>query len=326
MSLGEQKQKAIIEHYDRLRIENRREERRRAEEVYQRIPGFKELDDSSASSSTQALRMMLEKSSQEAEKVKPLLKKKLQNLQQEKAALLKRNGFPENYLDPIFFCPDCQDTGYIDGSPCHCYKALETEFLLGQSNLRLLVETANFKNLSYSYYQDEDLKWFQKAVGSAKRFIQTFHEEYRNLFFLGTVGTGKTFLSGCIADELLKKGVSVYYFEASDFFNLLADLAFQKDGAPLETRESFWESQLLIIDDLGSELVNQFTTSRLFELLNARFLRRLPMIITTNLSLDDLQSQYSERILSRIISHFEILELSGKDIRMQKLKEAGRQT
>lgn len=156
--------------------------------------------------------------------------------------------------------------------------------------------------------------------GCLSQFVQNFKQDYHNLFFYGTVGTGKSFLSGCIASELLQTGHSVIYFSASGLFDTLARYAF--DSRAKEALSGFYEDlyncDLLIIDDLGTEMTNTFVASQLFSCLNERHLRKNATIISTNLSLEELRDRYSDRVFSRITSHYDLCKLTGPDIRMCK--------
>ena len=165
---------------------------------------------------------------------------------------------------------------------------------------------------------------FQKAVSISKDFVQNFKQDYHNLFFYGTVGTGKSFLSGCVANELLQKGYSVIYFSASGLFETLARYSF--DANSKESLYDFYDDlyncDLVIIDDLGTEMTNSFVSSQLFACLNERLLRRNATIISTNLSLEELRNRYSDRVFSRITSNYELCKLTGPDIRMSKKRSA----
>ena len=234
-------------------------------------------------------------------------------------------GFPADYLEPIYDCKDCKDTGYVDGHKCHCFRQAEISLLYEQSNISRMLEKENFSTLSYEYYQGEDLIRFQNAVEECKKFTQNFRLDYRNLFFYGTVGTGKSFLSGCIAKELLEAGNSVIYFSAAGLFEALSQLSFDyKNKDELHgIYDGLYQCDLLIIDDLGTELTNNFVTSQFFSCLNERHMRRKSTIISTNLSLEELRNRYSDRIFSRITSNYTICKLSGTDVRMYKrLKKA----
>ncbi len=253
------------------------------------------------------------------------LHQELAELARRRKCLLAEHGFPEDYLEPIYRCPDCQDTGYVTSdqglkTKCHCFRQQEISLLYAQSHIQELIERENFSVLSYEYYQGEDLRRFEAAVGISRKFIREFGEVCRNLFFYGTVGTGKSFLSGCIARELLQRGCSVLYFSAAGLFDTLARYTF--DGRLKDSLQDFCEDlygcDLLIVDDLGTEITNSFVTSALFSCLNERHLRGRSTLISTNISLEELRDRYSDRIFSRISSGFTLCKLTGPDIRILK--------
>jgi DNA replication protein DnaC len=170
------------------------------------------------------------------------------------------------------------------------------------------------------YYQGEDLQKFIGARKTAEDFVNNFGTDYQNLFIYGTVGTGKTFMSICIADELLRKGRSVIYFSSPRLFEMLGEYAFDYN-AKQELHaiyEDLYECELLVLDDLATERVTVFVLSELLTILNERDNRKKSTIITTNLSLEELQKTYSDRIFSRVTSNFKLLKLSGPDIRKIK--------
>jgi DNA replication protein DnaC len=163
-------------------------------------------------------------------------------------------------------------------------------------------------------------------VQTCRNFVRNFNSDYHNLFFYGTVGTGKSFLSGCVAKELIESGHSVIYFSATALFDLLSKNSFDHKNRE-DMRDAYadlYQCDLLIIDDLGTELTNQFVTSQLFALLNERHMGKKATIISTNLSLEELRNRYSDRIFSRITSNYEICKLSGQDIRMYKKRMLNR--
>ena len=159
----------------------------------------------------------------------------------------------------------------------------------------------------------------EKRLRRAYSLSDNFRTEFSNILLYGDTGVGKTFLSHCIAKELIESSYSVIYFSASMLFDLLAKETFsKKEDAEADTHTHIYDCDLLIIDDLGSELSNAFTTSQLFTVLNERILRENSTIISTNLALEDIKAIYSERIFSRISSSYTMLRLTGDDIRIQK--------
>lgn len=316
MSLSNSQYDAIMREYDRIQLRNQRILSDRKEEIAAKIPEYAALSDESASLSVHYGKMILN----EGEQYLAEYHQKMKELSSQKREILLSAGYPADYLEPIYDCPDCRDTGYINGEKCHCLKNRIVNLLYAQSNLKEILETENFSSLSYEYYQGEDLQNFRKAVGDSLAFVKNFDTEYQNLLFYGAVGTGKTFLSNCIANELLTAGHSVMYFSASGLFDMLSGYAFHPDSKETlyKVREDLYNCELVIIDDLGTELTNAFTNTQLFSLLNERSLRKKSIIISTNLHLEDLKTRYSERIFSRLTNGFTFRKFSGSDIRIQK--------
>lgn len=319
MALSNSQYEAIMHGYEQSRLTHQREQADRQAYVFEHVPGFKELEDSISEVSISYARESLisgHKLNKEG------LKKKLGEIASHKTALLKEAGLPEDYLELKYDCPDCKDTGYIDGQKCHCLKQLIINNLYEQSNLQRLTETANFSLLSYDYYTGEDLTKFKGAVTTCKNFINKFNSDYQNIFFYGTVGTGKSFLSICVAKEILDQGHSVIYFSATTLFDKLSELAFDYNNKNElhNLYEDLYNCELLIIDDLGTERTNNFVTSQFFSCLNERNLRNRSTIINSNLDLEGLRNLYSDRIFSRIAASYSIVKLTGPDIRIYKKK------
>ena len=308
----------IFRQYEERQKENRLETERRHACVYENIPEFQKLENAVASLAVAQGKKLLSGD----EKALDALRKSLADLKAQKEQLLLDAGFSVNFLDPVFCCPDCQDTGYIGREKCHCFRQAEISLLYEQSGIQDLLKQNNFSLLSYEYYRGEALALFQNAVKTCQSFIKNFNSDYHNLFFYGTVGTGKSFLSCCVAKELMDQGHSVIYFDATGLFDLLSNAAFHtKDREERQNAYSdLYRCDLLIIDDLGTELTNQFTSSQLFSLLNERHLGKKSTLISTNFTLAQLRDRYSDRIFSRITSNFEVCRLAGEDIRMYKLQ------
>lgn len=321
MSLNNTQYEAIMKGYEHVRDNNRRliEERRR--QVYTEIPSLEELDASVGRLSVTQAGLLLDGDDDALTR----LHDSLTEISSRRRTLLTQAGYPEDYLEPLYDCPDCQDTGYIqaaDGSreKCRCFLRQEIALLYEQSNIRSMIAHENFSTLSYSYYLGEDLERFQKAVRICYNFLQNFKEDYHNLFFYGTVGTGKSFLSGCVANELLSQGISVIYFSAAGLFDTLAKYAFhtKEKEALSDFYSSLYNCELVIVDDLGTEVTNAFVASQLFTFLNERHLRQKSTIISTNLNLEELRDRYSDRVFSRITSNYTLCKLTGPDVRMHK--------
>lgn len=316
MALSKEQYDSIIREYEERQTQNHRELLKRRERIYTLIPEYKELEDEVASISVARVKLLLDEPS--ADKYE--YQKRIATISAQKRALLKEHGYAADYLEPGYTCADCKDTGYINGEKCHCFKQLEISLLYEQSNIQEMISKENFSILSYEYYEGEDLTRFQNAVNVSQNFVSGFKNHYQNLFFYGSVGTGKSFLSGCIAKELLSQGCSVIYFSANGLFDTLARYAFDTKSKDTlyNLNKDLYNCDLVIIDDLGTEVTNNFVASQLFALLNERHMRQKSTIISTNLSLEELRDRYSERIFSRITSNYSICKLTGKDIRIQR--------
>ena len=316
MALTNSQYNTLMKTYEEKQLANRWALEERQDYVNKVIPRYQELSSQISSLSLEYASRLLDGD----ESALAELKKNLAALREEKKQLLSRHGLPSDYLELQFDCPDCKDTGYIGNEKCHCFKQKIISLLYQQSNITEMLSENNFSVLSYDFYEGEDLLHFKNAVKTCKDFIDCFNSDYHNLFFYGTVGTGKSFLSGCVAKELMDKGHSVIYFSSSGLFEKLSQLSFDYNSkeSKADLYEDLYSCDLLIIDDLGTELTNNFSSSQFFSCLNERILRKKSIIISTNLSLQELRDRYSDRIFSRITSNFKLCKITGPDIRMYK--------
>lgn len=316
MALNNSQYDTMIRSYEEKQNKSRHLLEERTAYVYSHVEGYEALCDSISSISVAQGKKLLSGD----EGALPELRARLKDLTAKKAKLLSEAGFPEDYLTPVYSCKDCKDTGYVNGKKCHCFKQAVIELLYEQSGIRTMLAAENFSTLSYEFYEGEDLERFKSAVETSKKFIKNFNSGYHNLFFYGTVGTGKSFLSGCVAKELIENGHSVIYFSASGLFDTLSKYKFDyKNTENLhKIYEDLFQCDLLIIDDLGTEYTNNIINSELFSMINERHLQKKSTVISTNLSLEDFRNRYSDRIFSRITSNYDICKLTGPDIRMYK--------
>jgi len=332
MALSNTQYREIIRGYEERQRENRRLSEERRKEIYAKLPAFSRLDEALGSNISRRISLLGSAARSENEaNASPNIAEgssPFQEIQSRRRALLQGAGYPADYLDPIYTCPDCRDTGYIlseDGTryKCHCFRKQEVDYLYVQSNLQGILSTDRFSELSYEYCRKpEDLEHLQGAVRISLDFVKNFGDSGDNLLFYGTVGTGKSFLSGCIANELLQRGHSVVYFSAVSLFETLARYSF--GSFEKETLYNFckdlYNYELVIVDDLGTEVTNSFVQSQLFSLLSERILRGRSTIISTNLNLGEFRDRYSDRVFSRVTRSFTICLLTGPDVRMcQKL-------
>ena len=323
MAISNTQYNAIIREYEQKQIQSRDKMEARRKTVYSRIPEMEQVHNAISKLGVSKAKKLLNGD----ENALAELKGELGKLIDKKTELLTSAGFPADYLEPIYECPDCKDTGYIGNEKCHCFQKAIIDLLYTQSNLKNIVAKENFDTFSFAYYSDNhidpvtgrsSLATMKNAHAVAHEFVDTFRDEFRNLFLYGDTGIGKTFLSNCIAKELIDKSFSVIYLTSYELFDTLAKSKFEKDDTAEALATHIFDCDLLIIDDLGTELANSFTVSQLFLCLNERLLRKKSTIISTNLSLEAMVDIYSERTFSRITSNYTMLKLTGDDIRIKK--------
>ncbi len=327
MALKNYQYNKILREYDMKQLKNKHDLDIRTEEVYRVIPELKEIDDAVVTCAVQSAKLLL----MGDDKPLPVLKKMTEEASAKRISLLEKHGYPKDYLLPAYHCPDCKDTGYIGNEKCHCFKQAIVDIVYSQSNIKTAILRENFDTFSYDYYSEEYVdpstrlsprENIKKVAEASWNYINHFDKEYNNLLLYGNTGVGKTFLANCIAKELLDRAHTVIYLTAFQLFDILEKNKFGKGEDNFEFQNQFdyiLDCDLLIIDDLGTELNNSFVNVQLYLCINERFLRRKSTIISTNLSLDNINTIYSERVFSRIASNYTLLKIVGEDIRLKKL-------
>ena len=299
------------------------ENRQHLDEAYRKVPRIREIDLELRRTMAQAAQAAFLQGSDGRELLEKVRAANLE-LQQERAILAMEN-FEEGYLDESPICDSCGGSGYIGSSMCECLRELcrqeqkkEVSILSGSKD--------SFNQFRLEYYPDQTDRnlgvnirsVMEKTLQTCRRYALTFSEKSGNLLFSGDTGLGKTFLSACIARTVADRGYSVVYESAGHLFGNLERAKFSNDEAARETCRRYNDCDLLIIDDLGTEMPGQFTTAALYGLLNDRLLSGKPMIVSTNLTVDEMLRRYSPQIASRLRGSFTRVAFLGEDIRVLK--------
>ncbi len=326
--------KGIYEKIDAI-IEERKENRRREiekrrREVFAKAPKIQEIEESLDRFGIRMLNLIASgECDSESATSKIIAENKA--FAQERNRLLAQAGFECNYLDVPPQCAKCEDSGFVGGKLCSCVQSKITRMALREANLSENLTGHTFENFKLSYYSDEYVKEYgcsprenmEAILEDCKSFVENFDKTDENLLFCGSCGLGKTFLSSAIANELIKRGTDVLYISSNALFPILEDMHFGRsvdEGAQYIVKK-INDCELLILDDLGSEFVTQFTSAELFRIINTRLNSGKKMIISTNLNRNMIQNTYNERIASRITGGFSMLEFLGEDIRRIKKLE-----
>ncbi|MCC8060750.1 MAG: ATP-binding protein [Clostridiales bacterium] len=325
MALTNSQYNEVMREYERQQIANRHDRDARVAEAYARVPRLRALDALTASKGAAFARRALEGDPRAGE----ALREELDTLRTEKETLMREAGYPVDFMELRYRCPDCRDTGFTEGRRCHCFEQARIRILYDQSNIREVLERENFSTLSEDCYDDKQQlqglgmtqrEYMRRVVRQCREFASGFPEHGRNLLFTGGTGVGKTFLANCIAREVIDRYFSVIYLSSQDLFELLSRYKFSREVSE-ESEESYrhiLDCDLLIIDDLGTEVNNTFVSSQLFYCVNERILRQKGTVISTNLSPGMLRDTYSDRTASRIMSNYTAIPLYGGDIRLKR--------
>lgn len=321
--------KEIFLKYEKRRDYNKYDLEKRKKEVYEKIPKIKEIDNKIFEIGL-ALSKAVLNSPDKLEELVAKSKIEMKNLNTQKKELLLASNISLDYLDEKFTCVICKDTGFLkNGGKCNCLKQEIVNEAYKMSNLSRILEKENFNHFDANIFSEE--KFEDKNISPRENmlymlsvcedFVFNFDKDNgENLLFQGTTGLGKTFMCNCIAKDLLDKGNTVIYQTAFKILEIIESYKFRKDTNPLteENYKLLFECDLLVIDDLGTEVTNSFTNSEIFNIVNTRIIAGKKTIISTNLTLSDIARTYTERIISRILDHFRVLQFFGKDLRWEK--------
>ncbi len=325
----------LLKEYDKKRIKAELDLEERKESLYSSIPRLKQIEDELNNYAINTAKELLLNNNSSLEN----LHNKIEDLKNEKNEILLKNNLPLNYLKPIYECNICNDTGYVlknnyKTELCNCLKQKLLNISYNKSNMSNL-DKENFNTFNEDLFSDEvDISKYKLNISPRRNiinikekcieFVENFSNlEQKNLLFTGNTGLGKTFMTNCIANELLKKGKTVLYQTAPVLLDTIIDNKLNKQRDE-EFYKNVLEVDLLIIDDLGTECMNSMKLSELFTIINTRLLnlnsRSTKTIISTNLNLNNIFSNYEERIGSRIAGFYDIYYFFGDDLRFKKIK------
>ncbi|MEK6263277.1 MAG: ATP-binding protein [Clostridium sp.] len=315
-------QTKIIALYDKVRLKEEDNFRNRKTHIEKTHPEIIELDKKIGRLCIE-LSISAMKSINDRDEYLHTLREKIMDLRMKKSELLVSNGFDMDYLNLHFECNKCKDTGFIGNAKCSCFKQKVIDVYYTGSELKNMLKTNNFDNFKLDFYPSKksDLesespkKNIEKILSKSMSFLKNFDTSDENLLFYGGPGTGKTFLSHCITKELMDKGFFVVYRTAEELIKGLKDIRFNGDTS---LEEMLINCDLLIIDDLGTEQISDFTKMEMFNLLNTKLLKQKKMLVSTNLTLGNLANTYSERITSRLLGNFTACKFFCEDIRIKK--------
>lgn len=327
---------SVLEHYDEIRDRNRRLLMRREREVFEKSPELmriaQELREIGLSLAACCLNPDID-----IDALVDQAKQRTRELHMRREEILTYLGYPSNYLEAVYDCPLCRDTGLVDEKPCRCYHEYKTRLSYKASNLSSSMDKHNFDTFDYGLYSDEALDethplyspgtaslrlYMQSVVRNLKLFIDSGVE--LGVYLYGSTGVGKTFLCSCLAKYAIDRAKSVRYYSMNHFIEIINSYRFDKEAGREEREDSaktyreLYETDILILDDLGSELSNRFVISELFSLINERLALEKKTVISSNISPEEISLTFDERIASRIIGEYGLYYIEGRDLRVEK--------
>ncbi len=319
----------IKKNYDKKRLQAQRKHEEKMQALYESLPELEKINGQITRLGLSVSRALIAGERRQKE-VLNNLRREMEALKQQKTQLLQGLGLTEKDLQVEYECADCQDRGVLEnGKHCHCYQQELIVRAYAMSNLSGILEKENFKTFRLNLFSDQVpageplsprdnmIQILQQCEGYVFNFHASSSEEKANLLFYGPTGLGKTFMANCIAKGLLDQGKIVIYQTAYQLISLLEKHQFQEKQDP-QTIRLLSTCDLLILDDLGTEMTNSFTNSQIFQLINTRHLEGTRTLISTNLTPKELMLRYDDRICSRLYAYYDFVKFFGEDLRWQR--------
>jgi len=304
-----------LQQKSRLRAKALQTARTRTEELYALYPELRALDDELSAVGPGIALSTIRKDRETLD----ALKEKGPRLLEKRAKILQSHGLRPDEDRPAFSCPKCEDTGYCLLELCDCVKSMLFTERYHSAGLGKGLSDKTFANFSMRYYGGKDADVMNRILRICETYADTFTKDSQSMLFLGKTGLGKTHLSAAIAGAVAQKGFFVLYESSQKLFDSYEQGRFGTKQDAMDRMDDYESCDLLLIDDLGAECASQYTAASFFNLLNGRLINGKPTIISTNLTTAALEKQYGERVLSRLLGEFRVLQFVGQDIRMQKV-------
>lgn len=306
----------VNEEFESKRQRNESQRIARLNEAYSKIPELEAIDRELAKTGVNAMACAMGGKEGLTERLNALKERNLE-LQAKRGELLLSYGFDKDYTDIKYDCPLCQDYGAYNGKMCSCYKSRIIDEQFKQSGISALVKTQSFDTFSLDLYENREE--MNELYNYAVNYVNDFAKIKENVLLVGGTGLGKTHISTAIAKALIENGYNVVFECAQNvFFDFESDRFLDRFGGEEPISTKYLDCDLLIIDDLGAENITGFSVSCLYNIINTRLNKNLPIIASTNFSSKELRQKYHDRITSRLFGEFNIKMFQGKDIRQVK--------
>ena len=290
---------------------------KRVDEINRKLPQIREINEQIYNTGRELIKIIASgKSRPQVNAEIEKLRTYNTNAQTLSQRILMENGYPPDYLTVHYQCEKCSDTGYTESCLCDCMKRLCASLSTAELNKKAQLELSDFASFSLEFYEGEERATMERILNYCRNYAQNFSIHSDSILMTGKTGLGKTHLSLAIAGEILKSGYSVIYDSSTNILRSIENEHFREHTSDL--LDLVMETDLLIIDDLGTEFESRFSHSVIYNIINTRLNRRKPIIISTNLDYETIRSRYDERIVSRITAAYTCMEFKGTDVRYQK--------